>query len=111
MAQGRIIDIKKRAEKEELEKKGVEKVFRIIGRLQEYVKIFEEMIERESQEAKIFWELDKLEMALQAMWYEKEQNKRLDEFFINADLQIHSSYLRKILKEILKQRPQIKKSE
>lgn len=104
-SRGNIIDIKKRAEKEEIEKKGIEKVFKIIGGSNEYVKIFEEMIERTSEEARIFWQLDKLEMALQALEYERDQNKKLDEFFINADLQIHSSPLRKIFKEILKQRP------
>jgi len=104
-SRGEIIDIKKRAEKEEQEKKGIEKVFKIIGRSNEYVEIFEEMVERESQEAKIFWELDKLEMVMQALDYEKEQNKKLEEFFVNADLQIHASPLRKIFNEILKQRP------
>ncbi len=103
-SRGKIIDIKKRAEKEALEKKGIEMVFGIIGMSNEYVKIFGEMIERTTQEAKIFWQLDKLEMAAQALEYEKSQNKKLDEFFINADLQISSVPLRKILREILKQR-------
>lgn len=103
-SRGNTIDIKKRAEKENQEKKGIEKVFKIIGRSQEYVKIFEEMIERATQEAKIFWELDKLEMAMQALQYERDHSRKLDEFFINADLQIHASPLRKIFKEITKQR-------
>jgi len=104
-SRGTMIDIKKRAEKEQQEKKEIEKVFKIIGRSHEYAEIFKEMIERTSQEAEIFWELDKLEMAVQALQYEKEQNKKLDEFFTNADLQIHASPLRKIFNEILKQRP------
>lgn len=104
-SRGGIIDIKKRAEKEELEKKGIEKVFKIIGKSHEYLRLFEEMIERVSLEAKVFWEIDKLEMAIQALEYERDQNRKLDEFFINADLQIYSSSLRKMLGEILKQRP------
>ena len=103
-SRGEIIDIKKRAVKEKLEREGIEKVFRTIGKSDEYKKIFEEMIARTSQEAKIFWQLDKLEMALQALEYEKEQNKKLDEFFVNADLQIYSPPLKKILREILKNR-------
>lgn len=108
-SRGRIIDMKKQTEKIEQEKKGIAQVFKIIGRSNEYVEIFEEMIERTSQEAKIFWELDKLEMTLQALEYERDQNKNLDEFFVNADLQIQSSHLRKILKEIIKQRFHVKK--
>lgn len=104
-SRGGIIDIKKRAEKEELEKKGIEEVFKIIGKSHEYLRLFEEMIERTSLEAKVFWEIDKLEMAIQALEYERDQNRKLDEFFINADLQIYSSSLRKMLGEILKQRP------
>src|SRR3989344_8637096 len=103
-SRGEIIDIKKRAEKEKLEAEGIKKVFRTIGKSDEYQKIFEEMIARTSQEAKIFWQLDKLEMAFQALEYEKEQNKRLDEFFINANLQIDSPPLRKILREIINSR-------
>lgn len=101
---GGTIDIKKQIEKEKLEKEGIGKIFRVIGKSNEYVKIFEEMIERTTQEAKIFWQLDKLEMALQALEYEKDQNKNLGEFFITADLEIHSPYLKMILREILKSR-------
>ncbi len=107
-SRGEIMDIKKRIEKENQEKEEIAALFKIIGKESGYRKIFEEMIERTSQEAKILWELDKLEMALQALAYEKEQNKNLDEFFINADLQIHSKTLRRIFKEILKQRPGLK---
>lgn len=110
-ARGKIIDTKKLAEKEEWEKKGITEVFKIIGKPNEYMKIFEEMTERASIESTIFWQLDKLEMAMQALEYEKDQDVRLDEFFLNADLEIHSSSLREILKEILKQRLKNKKSE
>lgn len=103
-SRGGIIDIKKQAEKIEREKKGIVKIFKAIGKSQEFVKIFEEMTEKTSQEAKVFWELDKLEMAIQALEYERSQNKKLDEFFINTDLQIYSSPIRKIFKEVLKQR-------
>lgn len=103
-SRGNIVDIEKRAGKEELERKGIEKVFKIMGVSKEYVKTFEEMIERTSQEAKIFWQLDKLEMAIQALEYEKEQGKQLNEFFVNANLQIQSPFLRKVFKEVLRAR-------
>ncbi len=103
-SRGKFIDIKKRSEKEEFEKKGIEKIFKIIGISDKYIGLYKEMIERKSEEAKIFWELDKLEMAIQALEYEKSQNKKLDEFFINADLEIHSLFVKRIMREILRQR-------
>lgn len=101
---GELIDIKKKGEKEIKEKEGVKNILRDIGADKEYIKIFEEMIERSSEEAKIFWQIDKLEMAMQALEYEKNQNKRLDEFFINADIQIKTPILKKIMQEILNRR-------
>lgn len=103
-SRGGVVDMKKESEKIDLEKKEITKVFKIIGRSKEYLEIFQEMIEKTTQEAKIFWELDKLEMAIQALDYELSQNKKLDEFFINADFHVSSTPLRKILDEILKQR-------
>lgn len=103
-SRGSVIDMRKKAEKEELEKKGIGKIFKLIERSNNYVGLFEEMIGRKTQEAKIFWQLDKLEMAIQAMEYEKNHDKKIEEFFINADLQIYSPLLRKIFKEVVKQR-------
>ncbi|NMB92376.1 MAG: HD domain-containing protein, partial [Parcubacteria group bacterium] len=60
--------------------------------------------EKKTLEAKIFRQLDKLEMAIQALVYEKENHIKLDEFFINADLQIHSPFLCKIFEQIIKYR-------
>lgn len=67
------------------------------------------MIERKTEEAKFFWQLDKLEMAIQALEYEKSDNKNLEEFFLNADLQIDSPFLKKIMNEIFKSRKYKKK--
>jgi len=41
----------------------------------EYKDIFREMIKRESPEAKLFWQLDKLDLAVQALQYEREYGK------------------------------------
>lgn len=103
-SRGEFIDIKKKNEKEEKEEEGIKKIFKTVGQEKEYVKIFSEMRERTSEEAKIFWEIDKLEMAMQALEYEKEQNKKLDEFFVNADLTINTPHIKKILRRILKRK-------
>lgn len=104
-SRGGVVDMKKESEKIDREKKEIAKAFKIIGRSKEYLEIFQEMVERTTQEAKLFWELDKLEMAIQSLDYELSQNKKLDEFFINADLNIYSPLLRKIMDEVVKQRP------
>lgn len=103
-SRGEIIDIKKKNEKEEKEEEGIKKILKGIDKKEEYIKIFDEMLERVTKEAKIFWEIDKLEMAMQALEYEKEQNKKLDEFFVNADLAINTPHIKKILRQILKRK-------
>ena len=67
-----------------------------------------ELTERKTPEAIFFWELDKLEVCLQALIYEKEQGKKLEEFFIYTKLQVKTPFLKKIIKEIEKQRPKFR---
>ena|SRR3989344_6810366 len=105
---GGILDIKKRDDKEKEEQKGIREIFEKIGVGDEYAGIFEEMLERVTPEAKVFWELDKLEMALQALEYEKEQGKNLDEFFETASLHVKEPLLQEIFNSILKERPRKK---
>lgn len=100
-----IIDVNKRKEKERLEKKGIRKIFNKIGQGDEYVAIFEEMIGRLTPEAKIFFQLDKLEMAFQALEYEEEQGKNLEEFFVSVGLFYTKDVLiKEIFDEIMKER-------
>ena len=74
-SRGKIIDLEKQKIKEAAVLSGIVKIFNIIGKAEEFKSIFEEMIERKTLEAKIFWQLDKLEMAIQALKYEKENKK------------------------------------
>lgn len=106
-----LIDIKKREEKERMEEAGIKKIFDKIGEGEEYVSIFHEMISRITPEAKIFSQFDKLEMALQALEYEREQGKNLEEFFMTVSLYIKESLLREIFNSILKDRPKKKKAK
>lgn len=101
---GNIVDIKKKVEKEQKEKEGIKKIFKTIGKADEYVKIFDEMTKRKSEEAKIFWELDSLEMAMQALEYEKEQGKNLEEFFLFSSLQINHPIIKNVFNKIKKNR-------
>lgn len=83
---GEIIDIKGRDEKEAREREGIREIFDKIGEAEKYLELYDEMIGAVSEEAKVFKQLDKFEMALQALEYEEEQGKNLNEFFMNVDL-------------------------
>ncbi len=107
-SRGNIIDIQKRQKKEIMETEGIESIFSKLGNSKEYKAIFKEMIERKSMEAEIFWQLDKLEMSIQALDYEKITHKNLDEFFINTDLQLTFPFLREVFSCILAERPNTK---
>lgn len=99
-----VVDLKARKVKEEQEIRGIVGLFNGIEGGEEYIEIFEEMILRSSKEAKLFWQIDKLEMSLQAYEYEEEQNKKLDEFFATADLYIKEPFLREMFDEIMRKR-------
>lgn len=100
-----VVDIKAKEEKEEKEIRGIVNLFHQMKQGDEFIKIFEELLGRSSKESKIFWQLDKLEMSMQALEYEEEQNKNLEEFFVTADLYIKEPLIADIFKEILKSRP------
>lgn len=102
---GKIMDIEKRVIKEKDELEGIISIFGNIDKSSDFRTIFEEMIERRSEEAKVFWQLDKVEMSLQALIYEQESGKNLDEFFLNSNLQIYTPLLRDVFSLILKKRP------
>lgn len=105
-----MIDIKKRDQKELEEEEGIRQIFDKIGEGDQYVSIFHEMIGRATLEAKIFWQLDKMEMALQALEYEKEQGKNLEEFFITTKTNhLKEPLLLKIFDEVEKKRLKVGK--
>lgn len=101
---GEHIDIKKRDEMERQEREAIKKMFDKTGDSKKYTAIYDEMIGRVTPEAKVFWQLDRLEMALQAFEYEEEQGKNLEEFFINTSLYLTEPLLKEILEKIMKSR-------
>jgi len=100
---GNIVDISIREQKEKEEQKVLSKLFDMVGN-EELKAVFQEMLMGITKESMIFWQIDKLEMALQALEYEEEQDKNLEEFFLNADLFVKEPLLRKLLNEIVKRR-------
>lgn len=105
VSRGAIIDLQKRRDKEEKEKKGIQKLFKDTDKSNLAVNLFSEMIERETLEANIFWQLDKLDMAIQALEYELAHKKDLSEFFENAKANITDEFLSEMLDEAMSRRP------
>jgi 5'-deoxynucleotidase YfbR-like HD superfamily hydrolase len=88
--------------KEKTERQAIRTILWEYG--EEYTKIFDEMKLMKTKEANVFAQIDKLEMAIQAFQYEKEQKKNLSEFFDNAALYIKHTLLKKAFDDLLKMR-------
>ena len=68
-----------------------------------YQGIWDEFLSRETPESKLVYELDKLEMALQAKIYEKDVDpEKVKPFIISAVEQIIDPDVKKVLMDILK---------
>ncbi|MEX2013085.1 MAG: HD domain-containing protein [Candidatus Levyibacteriota bacterium] len=97
--QGKGIDKKVLAKKEKDEGKAVRKILETLGD-SEYLKLWEEMEEKKTREAKIHKEIDRIDMALQAYFNEKRTGKNLARFFDFTDLFISEPLIKEIMKEV-----------
>ncbi len=102
---GENIDRSLKLEKEKKEALALKEIFGFTDIKNEVSSLYEEMIEQQTKEAVVMKQLDKLEMAIQALEYEQEQGKRLDEFFVNAKLYMREPLFKELLVQVLKQRP------
>lgn len=98
---GKKINSTEKSKKEMLEDQAVVDLIGKFGK--EYHRIFHEMIERKSKEAQLFWQIDKLEMAMQAKEYEKEQGLNGREFYENSRMHIKDPVLLECLDLLLSQ--------
>jgi 5'-deoxynucleotidase YfbR-like HD superfamily hydrolase len=96
-----ILPIKKRKLKKE--RIALEVILSLVD-AQEYTVLFDEYEEQQTIEAQFVYQLDKLEMAIQAYEYEKEHNIDLDEFFESAHSVVQDKHLVEILDDIEKLR-------
>jgi putative hydrolases of HD superfamily len=72
----------------------------------EYYSLWHEFESQESREAKLLKQIDRLEMAIQAIEYEKENpGMRLDEFLVNSEMHIKEPELVKLFKQLMETRP------
>lgn len=93
-----IIPQKKKIEKE---KKAVAKIVRAMEGGKEIFDLWFEYANGKTKEARILKQLDKIEMVLQALEYEKRKTpKKLDEFWINTEKYVRAPLLRDVLKAL-----------
>jgi len=62
------------------------------------------MIQRKTEEAKTFWDIDLLERTIQAYEYEKEQGIDMTEFFASAEFFITHPLLKSAVNDLKKMR-------
>jgi len=87
----------------EKERAALDTILSLVG-AKEYVALFDEYEAQATKEAQFVYQLDKLEMALQAFEYEKEHDIDLEEFFESACAVVKDQNLVEILDEIEKLR-------
>lgn len=87
-------------EKHRRERESVLVVFSSLERGGEYLKLWEEFETNRTPEAKLVRQADRLEMLLQARYYERLGYWNFDEFFNNADALIDSPELRPLFEEL-----------
>ena len=87
--------------KRELEREGLKKLISLLPDdfASEIYDLWEEFEKRETKEAKLVKDLDKLEMCLQAKDY-SEKHENLEEFFEDGNLNIKTPEVRKIFEKI-----------
>jgi putative hydrolase of HD superfamily len=91
-------------EKHRSERESVQAVLGKLPRGEEYLALWEEYERGETREARLVRELDRLEMALQALVYDKEGFMEMDPFLASAEGAIQSTPLREVLEVIQKSR-------
>jgi len=104
-SRGTIIDQQRLKFKESKQKASIKKLFKKTDPSNFSLALFQELIDRKTLESQLLWQLDKLDMALQALEYEKEHKKDLSEFFENARANISDEFLVELLDEIIRRRP------
>ena len=88
-------------EKHQLEKESVTRIFERIPQGEIYLALWEDFESGTSPEAQLVRQLDKLEMALQASYYEHQAYGNLTDFYTSAAQHISDPRLRVILDDLL----------
>lgn len=89
------------AEKHRLEAESVQRVLGKLPHAQTYLALWDEFEQGQSAEAQVIKQLDRLEMALQAVVYEQQSQVTLSEFFDTAQAALTTPALLALFAEIL----------
>jgi len=102
---GKHVDMTKK-EKYALEQSAMKRIFSKIPEGKEYLSLWEEFESGKSREAQVMREIDKLEMIMQALEYEKQGHprKRLDPFWETTRSQITSKDMKELFDLLEKRR-------
>ena len=87
------------AEKHRRERTALEKILQKLSRAQDYIALWEEYERNETAEARLVRQIDRLEMALQALIYERQAQGDMIEFFQSAGRAISDEPLRTLFAE------------
>lgn len=98
---GNQIDEQARQRKDAKEIEALRQIFSGVTAVDEIIDL---QSHETSQEAQVLKQLERLEMAVQALEYEEEFEKDLSEFFDNAEQHITHPYLKEILQTVTAQR-------
>lgn len=93
-----ILDKKERDEEE-----AMRKILETLGD-SEYLDLWKEMEEKKTREAKIHKEIDRIDLALQAYFYEEKTGRKHDQLFDFVDEYTNDPVIKSILREILSRR-------
>lgn len=104
------VDKERLAKKQKDEDKAMEKILMKLSDRKEYMSLWKEMAEMKTKTAKLLKEIDRLDLAMQAFFYEKSRRKNLLPFFEFVDMYIHHPILKKVMSE-LKSRRKLPKAE
>ncbi|MEK6864150.1 MAG: HD domain-containing protein [Nanoarchaeota archaeon] len=89
-------------EKHEKESEAMNGLFKRIPNGSKYIQLWEEYEEQKTTEARFVKEIDKLEMAMQALMYETQGGYNVEEFFPYVQQRLSSPEVKKILEDILR---------
>ena len=95
-----------RAEKFRKEKKAMQQLSRLVENGRELMGLWEDFEKGKSEEAKLVFQLDKLEMVIQALEYEGEHKKDLGMFWDFTKNRVKDKYLSALLERLSSKRRQ-----
>ena len=86
-------------EKIKREKESIKKVFQNLFNSQDYLRIWDEYSDKETPESRFVHQVDKLEMALQASFYQRQTGIDLNEFIFSAFKKLEDPLIKQLIQE------------